>query len=78
MLFAIGSYVYLKSHPYTHKGTIAGGSMLEGNMRYIFHLDERITSVSCPDRYVYEWDLERGERPDEEEIRRINRLVVNA
>ena len=77
MLLAVGTYVCLTSHPYTHKGTIAGGSMLDGRMRYIFHLDERIRVVSCSDRYVYEWDVERCDRPDDEEMALINRLPMS-
>lgn len=71
-----GSYVYHEMAPRTRRGTITDGEMHNGKMRYIFHLDPRFSDAATfPKVYFYDYELVECERPGDEEIAAINKLV---
>jgi len=71
-----GSYVYHTMAPETRRGTISDATEEKGNTRFIFHLDERFSDAATfPDVYFYDYELVECERPSDQEIARINRLV---
>lgn len=79
LAFPIGATVRLRSHPETHVGTVFGGAIHCGVMRYIFHLDERITAFTFPDRYIYRDNLEECPSLTDDQVAGINAAgLVNA
>ena len=71
-----GSYVYHTMAPQTRRGTISDATPENGNMRFIFHLDERFSDAArFPDVYFYDYELVECPRPTDAEIAQINRLV---
>ena len=71
-----GSYVYHVKARRTRRGTITDGVMHNGKMSYIFHLDPRFKDADALGEVSY-WDCElvECERPSDEEIAEINRLL---
>jgi hypothetical protein len=71
-----GSYVcHLKARR-TRRGMITDGVMHNGKMSYRFHLDPRFNDAAMLGEVNY-WDYElvECERPSDEEIAEINRLL---
>jgi hypothetical protein len=71
-----GSYVYHVKARRTRRGTITDGVMHNGKMSYVFHLDSRFNDAAMWGEVSYwEHELVECERPSDEEIAEINRLL---
>jgi hypothetical protein len=62
--------------PQTRRGTISDATPENGNVRFIFHLDDRFSDAAkFPEVYFYDYELVECERPSDAEVGEINRLV---
>lgn len=70
-----GSYVRLVLAPNTRKGTITEVVLGDdGKTQFKFHHDERFRDT-LPDIYRPEYDFEECDRPSDDEVELINKLI---
>lgn len=74
-----GSYVCHVKARRTRRGTVTDGVMHDGKVSYTFHLDPRlIDAAKVRDVSYWEHELVECQRPSDEEIAEINRLLQPA
>jgi len=60
--------------PNTRMGTITDAHLDHGQVEYLLHHDQRFDD-KLPDFYIYEDDFEICERPTDQHVGTINRLI---